>query len=252
MLSVVLALFVSAPTTSGREGWRGDELHVREEHVRDFKQLQSIALSYLGQPYVRAGSGAPGFDCSGFSCRVFAESGFAIPRTSKEQSRVGKPVRFDALMPGDLLFFAGRGRRVDHVGIYLGSGQMIHAASGEGRVIVSNVHDRWYRKRFVGARRIFGVLGPTLEPSSGPQIAAVDESPASSLSFGHAFERAPRILVAGELTSSFVTRPPISEPFGALGGVRSPSLVHEPRALGSFDEALGLGTPRDLAPPASL
>ncbi len=224
----MVALLVASPVSTGLERWRGDELKVSAA-IKDFAQIQEIAFRYLGRPYVRAGSGEPGFDCSGFSCRVFAESGFAIPRTSREQSRAGKSVRRDALMPGDLLFFAGRGRRVDHVGIYLGSGQMIHSASGEGRVIVSNIDDPWYRRRYVGARRVLGVLAPSRSRGavSEPVIGEWSGDVVFSTRLGFS-ARADRALgfEAGTLQSGSFELERSSElsqsnPFGVLG-VRVP------------------------------
>ncbi len=144
-------LFIVPPSGN----WRPPELEVSPPPpVESFDDLRRVALQYLGRPYVWGGVGTPGMDCSGFTCRVFAESGYAIPRVSRDQARTGTPVSLDRIAPGDLLFFAERGQPVSHVGIYLGSRQMVHASSGQGEVIIDSVDRRWFRDRLVGARRV--------------------------------------------------------------------------------------------------
>jgi hypothetical protein len=139
----------------GTGSWRPPELEVAPPPpVRSFDQLQSIALRYLGRPYVWGGVGTPGLDCSGFTCRVFAEAGYAIPRVSRDQARVGERVPLTRIAPGDLLFFAEDGGPVSHVGIYLGEGQMVHASSGQGEVVVDTLRRRWFGQNLVSARRV--------------------------------------------------------------------------------------------------
>lgn len=139
------------------ERWRSPELavHARTPAER-FEEIRGIALSYLGRPYVSGGVGSPGFDCSGFICRVFAEAGYALPRVSRDQARAGLRVRLKDIQPGDLLFFVaqpGR-RRIAHVGLYLGNGELVHASTTNGEVEVASLKMPWFRKRFVAARRI--------------------------------------------------------------------------------------------------
>ncbi len=112
------------------------------------------ALRYLGHPYALGGIGEPAFDCSGFVCRVYAESGWALPRVSRDQARAGDPVPLSELRPGDLVFFADPGRPVSHVGMYLGDGNLVHASSGRGEVVVADLSARWFRSRLVSARRV--------------------------------------------------------------------------------------------------
>lgn len=147
-IAVVLALAAS---------WRPPELQVKDPPpVEDFDNLKEIALQYLGRPYVMGGVGRPGMDCSGFTCRVFAEAGYAIPRVSRDQARVGEPVSLDRVAPGDLLFFAEPGQPISHVGIYLGDERLVHASSGQGEVVVADLGQRWFRTHLVSARRILG------------------------------------------------------------------------------------------------
>jgi cell wall-associated NlpC family hydrolase len=115
--------------------------------------LVETAEGYLGVPYLFGGTTARGFDCSGLTGAVYRLNGLRLPRSSEEQFEAGSPVDLDEARPGDLLFFATEGgRRVSHVGLYLGHGTFIHAPS-EGRTICEDrLDERYYRKAFVGAR----------------------------------------------------------------------------------------------------
>src|SRR5256885_13091275 len=90
----------------------------------------------LGTPY-RYGGTSPvtGFDCSGFVQYVFARNAVRLPRTSRQQAKVGvsMPRRFSSLTAGDLVMFAERGEAISHVAIYAGHNRIIHATSSGGR-----------------------------------------------------------------------------------------------------------------------
>ncbi len=95
------------------------------------------AKKFLGVPYVWGGESPSGFDCSGLAQYCYAQIGISIPRTAREQFKIGKfipPDRTDVLAPGDLVFFGTNGdpNLVHHVGIYVGGGSFINApATGE-------------------------------------------------------------------------------------------------------------------------
>jgi hypothetical protein len=96
-----------------------------------------------------------GTDCSGFTSQVFRSLGVKLPRVSREQANVGVPVSGSQMKKGDLVFFrTSRGRRITHVGIYVGNGKFIHADTGAGHVAESSLSDGYYRNRFVTARRV--------------------------------------------------------------------------------------------------
>jgi Cell wall-associated hydrolases (invasion-associated proteins) len=149
---------VRSTGVTGRRRWSPPPAVVSASAVR----VLATADRYLGTRYRYGGeSPAEGFDCSGFVQFVFGRNGVELPRTSRQQASAGRagPREIAGLQPGDLLFFATRGRRVDHVAIYAGDGRIIHASSGAGKVRYDGIDtDRgeWYLRRFVTARRVLG------------------------------------------------------------------------------------------------
>lgn len=122
----------------------------------DRDRLLLDLVSYLGTPYRYGGNTKAGIDCSGFTARVY-ESGASrqLPRSAKAQFGVGSPVAKSNLAFGDLVFFNTTGRRPSHVGIYIEDDLFAHASVTRG-VTISSLESTYYRKRFVGARRIVG------------------------------------------------------------------------------------------------
>jgi hypothetical protein len=132
-------------------------------------RVVSSALSYVGVPYVSAGDSRQGMDCSGLVNRVFSDSvGSALSRSVVALYRGTQPAPYP-LHIGDLLFFDTSGDPPPsvptHVGIYIGNGRIVHAASEGPRigVIVSRVEDPYYRDRLVGVRRALPWRDPVLE-----------------------------------------------------------------------------------------
>ena len=124
----------------------------------DYDRFRASIESFLGTPYVWGGNTRRGVDCSGFTRLVMKENGYTIPRVSRDQARVGKPVRRGALQLGDLLFFDTRGLgRVSHVGIYLGGNLLCHASSSKGVTLVL-FSNRYFQSRFLSAQRIVRYL----------------------------------------------------------------------------------------------
>lgn len=121
-------------------------------HQRD--EIVTTAESFIGVPY-RFGGTSPkrGFDCSGLSIAVYHLNGLNLPRTSKEQWGAGRPVNRNQLSKGDLIFFAtSGGRKVSHVGIYVGKNEFIHAPGRGKRIRIDSLSREYYRRRYVGAR----------------------------------------------------------------------------------------------------
>ncbi len=108
----------------------------------------TIALKYLGVPYLWGGDSPKGFDCSGLVAYVYAQLGVSLPHYAAAQYGLGVAVPRDQLQPGDLVFFDG----LDHVGIYIGSGQFVHAPHTGDVVKITTLGS--YGGSYVGARRI--------------------------------------------------------------------------------------------------
>ncbi len=113
------------------------------------------ALSFVGAPYVFGGTTKKGFDCSGFSQYVFAESDISIPRTSYVQFASGVAVSKNNLLPGDLVFFTTYAKGASHVGIYVGGGRFVHADNPHVGVTVTSLSNSYYSSHYLGARRYF-------------------------------------------------------------------------------------------------
>lgn len=107
------------------------------------KTIIEEALKHYGEAYVWGGTQlGVGVDCSGFTLRIYEKAGITITRNSYTQATEGKQVSFDEMKPGDLLFFITMGGGISHVGIYLGNGLMIHAASAERGIVIDQYNYR--------------------------------------------------------------------------------------------------------------
>jgi cell wall-associated NlpC family hydrolase len=117
--------------------------------------LADFALQLLDIRYRRGGRiPATGFDCSGFVHYVFAEVfGVDLPSDSVSQYSSGTRVGKADLLQGDLVFFHIHGKRISHVGIYLGAGRFIHSPTTGRRVRVDSLDTPYWARRFAGARR---------------------------------------------------------------------------------------------------
>ncbi len=115
------------------------------------------AMNFIGVPYRRGGNSAEtGFDCSGFTRKVFETSlGLVLPRRADEQAATPGLVKVkrDDLKPGDLVFFNTMRRSFSHVGIYIGDNRFIHAPSRGKDVRTDDLSFSYWAKRFTGARR---------------------------------------------------------------------------------------------------
>lgn len=116
-------------------------------------ELIQKANKYQGIPYRWGGTTTAGFDCSGFTRRVYSDVGINIGRTTWDQHAQGKSVAKKDLQTGDLVFFNTSGS-LSHVGIYVGNGRMIHAGTSTG-VSYASINDPYYwGSRYAGAKRI--------------------------------------------------------------------------------------------------
>ena len=113
------------------------------------------ARESVGIPYRYARQSETSTDCAGLVRRVAAAAGIEMPRTSRAQYRSGRTIAATDLRPGDLVFFKNTYRSgISHVGIYIGDGEFIHAASRQKKVMVARLDVDYFARRFAGARRI--------------------------------------------------------------------------------------------------
>lgn len=133
-------------------GCAGDTLPRPDPTLQHLVVLE--ALGQVGRPYRYGGTTPEGFDCSGLVQHVYREAGITLPRTTVEQLESGRPVKLSDLEPGDLLFYRFSRRPVDHVAIYLGDGQAVHAPANGRAVIVAGIDLPHWKRRFVEAVRV--------------------------------------------------------------------------------------------------
>jgi cell wall-associated NlpC family hydrolase len=143
------------------------------------KALDAVkfALSQLGVPYLWGAEGPNRYDCSGLMLAAYRSVGVTLPRIANEQFHSSPAVtstrtsRGDLLVPGDMVFFSddlNDWTKIHHVGMYIGSGKMVHAPSTGDVVKISSVH--W--SEFFGAVRIFpAVPAPKPGPSAAPPVS---------------------------------------------------------------------------------
>jgi cell wall-associated NlpC family hydrolase len=115
--------------------------------------VASFAQQFVGFPYVWGAEGPRAFDCSGFVKYVYGQYGVYLDHYSGSQFNAGQAVSKGSLSPGDMVFFNTYGS-ISHVGIYIGGGQFVHAASSKIGVTISYLTEGYYAERYAGARRV--------------------------------------------------------------------------------------------------
>jgi len=144
----------------GKTGYvRGDYLYEGDSLPASSvgEQVAAMASQYLGVRYVSGGASPSGFDCSGFTLYLYKQFGYSLPHTASGQyARCGYKVSKSELQPGDLVFFTspGAGGKINHTGVYIGNGQVVHARYSVGRVYLNSLSESYYTKNYVGAIRI--------------------------------------------------------------------------------------------------
>jgi len=146
--------------------YKGKTGYVNGEYVEDYKEVDNsanddavdianFAMEYVGYPYVYGGaSPSSGFDCSGLVFYSFGKYGYSLKRTANDQmNNNGIAVSRSNLQVGDLVFF-GNGSYANHVGIYIGNNNFVHAANPSSGVRVSSMNETYYANRYIMAKRI--------------------------------------------------------------------------------------------------
>jgi murein DD-endopeptidase len=117
--------------------------------------VAAVAKSLVGTPYRFGGADEHGFDCSGLAVYAYERVGITIPRTAAKQERSARLVPLRDLLPGDLLFFRIRSRRIDHVGIYVGRGRFVHAPRSGALVSYGSLRRGFFPEHLVKAGRFW-------------------------------------------------------------------------------------------------
>lgn len=117
------------------------------------KKLLEQAYGWLGTPYAYGGETRSGVDCSGLVMNVYRDAlNIKLPRSSAKQQEFCQPLDLSAIAEGDLIFFAPSGRNINHVGLYVGSGYMIHASNSG--VALMAIDSPWAKSRFHSVGRV--------------------------------------------------------------------------------------------------
>lgn len=130
---------------------------VADQVVGKTSSIVNTAMGFLGVPYRFGGNGVQdgGFDCSGLVRAVYEKAtGKMLPRRAADQADATHNIPKGDLQPGDLVFFTTVQRAINHVGIYLGNDQFVHAPRTGGRVRVEKLSTKYWETHFIGARRV--------------------------------------------------------------------------------------------------
>ena len=124
-----------------------------EDRVAKRQEIVNYALQFEGNPYVYGGTSLTnGADCSGFTMAVMSHFGVSLPHHSGSQANAGRAVSSSEMRPGDLVFYTNSGGTINHVALYIGNGQVVHASNPSSGIKIS----RWnYRT----PAKIVNVLG---------------------------------------------------------------------------------------------
>jgi len=153
--SEALADVLSTPLNVRYDNWSLSILNDPQYRGTFYQILADIFKTLKNTPYVFGGANPKvGLDCSSFTMYVYRKLGVDLPRTARAQFNVGMPVDRNHLKVGDLVFFRTYASYPSHVGIYIGNGKFIHFSSMYHGLAISSLNDRYFRYRFIGAKRV--------------------------------------------------------------------------------------------------
>lgn len=148
---LTLALAIIIVGCSSTPSRRSVELPTTSSMTPLQKKVIAAAKKRLGVPYCYGGTGSC-MDCSGLMVTIFQDIGIRLPRSSSQQYSLGKEIDPDEATVGDLVFFRNKAGTINHVGLYVGENNVIHASSSRG-VIIQPLTDSYLANGFAGMRR---------------------------------------------------------------------------------------------------
>lgn len=157
-ISVVLSvLLISCKSTSTVVAKKE-----KNENKSLISNLIKTTTDQIGSPYKAAGTTKKGFDCSGLVFTAFTSENIKFPRSSYEQSKMGKIIKYDQAQKGDLIFFkTNKSKQINHVGLIVEVNsseiKFIHSSTSKG-VIISSTKESYYKNSFVQINRVVGEI----------------------------------------------------------------------------------------------
>jgi cell wall-associated NlpC family hydrolase len=154
--AVAFALFVAACASTPYENNSGNVPGAagRSHPVASVgERATTVAMQQLGVPYRYGGQTPSGFDCSRLVHFSYLQAGKSVPRTTRELWQKSSTIRRNDIQQGDLLFFEVEGK-MQHVGIYIGDGQFVHAPQSGRKVSTASLDSDFYRQAFLRAARL--------------------------------------------------------------------------------------------------
>ncbi|MDR7208290.1 C40 family peptidase [Flavobacterium piscis] len=158
MKKILLLLFLSTLVISCKSTSATASKKEKRETKNLIFNLIETATDHIGAPYKAAGTTKKGFDCSGLVFTTFASENIKLPRSSYEQSKIGKTIKFDDAKKGDLIFFkTNKSKQINHVGLIIEINKteikFVHSSTSKG-VIISSTKEPYYKNSFVQINRI--------------------------------------------------------------------------------------------------
>jgi lipoprotein Spr len=151
-LLILFSIFLASCKTGSTSG------NKESKHENIVNDLIETATDNVGVRYKAAGSTKAGFDCSGLVFYTFEKENIKLPRSSYEQSKIGRIIKFDDARKGDLIFFkTNKSRQINHVGLITQVSReeikFVHSSTSKG-VIISTTKEAYYKNSFVQVNRI--------------------------------------------------------------------------------------------------
>lgn len=160
---IMLSACGSSRTVVSEEKYGAKTQSVIKSRNLKVKEVRTLLVSeaekWKGVRYKSGGEGKNGVDCSGFVMKVYEKvTGYKLPRNSAAQQRICKSINKKELQAGDLVFFNIGGKRINHVAMYIGDGNIIHASGSRG-VVVDDLSSKYFVKHYHSSGVVESVVG---------------------------------------------------------------------------------------------